>query len=96
MPELIPFLAVLPGFLVGTLLVSRVGSWVETIVKHRSALAAILHSGPWLLGATIYASYYLLRSPHAPAWDWFFAGVAAAPLAWAPILVFLARRRKKS
>ena len=96
MADLLPVLAALPGLFVGTLLVSRVGSWVETIVKHRSALAAILHSGPWLLGATIYAAYYLLRSPHAPAWDGFFAGVAAAPLAWAPILVFLARRRKKS
>jgi hypothetical protein len=95
MPELIPFLAALPGLLVGTLLVSRVGSWVETIVKHRNAVAAILHSGPWLLGATIYATYYLLRSPHAPAWDWFFAGVGAAPILWTPILIFLALRRRK-
>jgi len=96
MPELIPFLAVLPGFLVGTLLVSRVGSWVETMVKHRGAVAAVLHSGPWLLAATIYAAYYLLRSPHAPAWAWFFGAVGATTLLWGPILIFLARRKRTS
>jgi len=64
------------------------------MVKHRSAVAAVLHSGPWLLGATIYAAYYLLRAPHAPAWDWFFAGIGAAPILWIPILILLARRRR--
>jgi hypothetical protein len=94
MAELLPVLAALLGLFVGTLLVSRVGSWVETMVKHRSAVAAVLHSGPWLLGATIYAAYYLLRAPHAPAWDWFFAGIGAAPILWIPILILLARRRR--
>ena len=94
MAELLPVLAALLGLFVGTLLVSRVGRWVETMVKHRSAVAAVLHSGPWLLGATIYAAYYLLRAPHAPAWDWFFAGIGAAPILWIPILILLARRRR--
>jgi len=93
-PELIAFLAVLPGLFVGTLLISRVGSWMQTMVKHRSAVAALLHSGPWLLGVTIYAAFYLLRSPHAPAWDWFFGAVGATALLWVPILIFLARRKR--
>ena len=94
MDELLPFLASIPGLLLGTLLVSRVGSWVQTMAIDRTPIAVLLHSGPWLLAATIYSAWYLLRSPHTPAWDWFFGGGGAAILIWIPALIFLARRRR--
>lgn len=96
MDALLPFVAATLGFLAGTLLVSRVGSWVQVLVSDRHPVVFILHSGPWLLAATIYAAYYLLGSPHAPAWNWFFGAVGATTLLWIPILIFLARRRRTS
>ena len=94
MDSLLPFIAPVLGFFLGTLLVSRVGGWVQVIASSRSPVVLVLHSGPWPLAATIYAAYFLLRSAHAPAWEWFFAGVGAAPIVWTPILIFLARRRR--
>jgi hypothetical protein len=94
MNALVPVVAAVLGFFAGTLLVSRVGSWVQVLVSDRHPVVFILHSGPWLLAATIYAAYYLLRPPHAPAWDWFFGAVGVTTLLWIPILIFLAHRKR--
>ena len=58
-------------------------------------LAPVLfHSGPWLLAATLCWAYYVLTAPHAAGWSWFFAGVAATPILWAP--VFWSFRKPRS
>jgi hypothetical protein len=53
-----------------------------------------LHSGPWLLAATLYWAYYMLSRPYSSGWLWFFGGVAAAPILWMP--VFWSFRRPRS
>lgn len=60
------------------------------------ALAAILNSGPWLLAGVLYWAYYVLSAPHMPAWDWFFATIAAAVPIWLAILIFMHRRNKRT
>lgn len=66
MDALLPFAAAILGFFTGTLLVSRVGSWVQVLVNDRHPVVFILHSGPWLLAATIYAAYYSLAPSARP------------------------------
>jgi len=114
MESVLQWLAPVLGLFLGTLLISRVGSWVEAIVTtvqnarrdatnkdaQRTlvwplAAVAILHSGPWLLGVTVYWAYYVLTAPHAPEWLWFFGGVAAAPVVWTPVLIFMHRRGRR-
>ena len=55
-----------------------------------------LHSGPWLLAATLSLAHFVLSNPHTSGWSWFFGGVAAAPMLWAPLVWSLRRPRSTS
>jgi hypothetical protein len=57
-------------------------------------LAAVLHSGPWMLAIAAYLSYYVLSRPYAPWWLWFFGGVCVAPIL-AAVLLLAARRKAR-
>ena len=110
--EPIVFVAPILGLLLGTLMITKVGYWLATMVtlvrRHRSSERGdgpissvggllgpvLIHSGPWLLAATVCWAYYVLTAPHAAGWSWFFAGVAAAPILWAP--VFWSFRKPRS
>ena len=58
-------------------------------------LAAVLHSGPWMLAIAVYLSYYVLSRPHAPWWLWFFGGVCLAPILSAAVLLLAGRRKPR-
>lgn len=99
------FFAPVLGVFVGTLLVSRIGIWVAALVETvREAQGPsawsvltilVFHSAPWLLGLTVYWAWYTLSAPHSPAWPWFFGGICAAPLLWAPVFLLEIRRAKR-
>jgi len=59
-------------------------------------LAAVLHSGPWLLGGTMWWAYFVLTKPHAAEWVWFFSGIAAAPLVLVPTAIVISLRKKNA
>jgi peptidoglycan/LPS O-acetylase OafA/YrhL len=98
-------LAVAPpfGVMLGLTVFSRLLAWIASIVeaaRGRRAwpltAAALLHSGPWLLAATLSLAYYTL--PESQPWSWwwwFFGGVLAAPFIVLPVVI-LAMRRKKA
>jgi hypothetical protein len=59
-------------------------------------LAAILHSGPWLLALAAYLSYYVLSRPHAPWWSWFFGAACMVPIAALVAPLTTSRRKRKA
>jgi hypothetical protein len=93
------------GFFLGTLLFSRVGSWIQAIataVQNGAGqftgpvlLAIFLNSGPWLLAAVTYWGYHVLAEPHAHAWDWFFGSLVASIPIWIAISIYLHWRNKR-
>lgn len=95
------------GLLIGLLVWSRTVWWVHFVwvatrdrqsgVVPRLSLAipAVLHSGPWLLAATIALAAYILMKPHSPGWNWFFGGMLATPLVIAFNVSLVLRRRHR-
>ena len=96
------------GFFLGTFLFSRVGHWLEAIVsavkaskvegapRGTIAVVAVLSSGPWILGGTIFWACYVLSGNHARPWDWFFGGVVIAIAGWLLFAIHLHRRGKRT
>jgi hypothetical protein len=96
------------GFAIGTLLASRVVGWVVAISEaRRSAKTAgasstplatvlLLHSGPWLLVATLVGGFLALTKSDAEGWIWFFSGVVVAPLVLIPAAILISRRNIKA
>jgi biotin transporter BioY len=106
------FLAGFGGFFLGMLLASRVIGWLQAIIEARKAthvnadagtathitlpLAAVLHSGPWLLGGTMWWAYFVLAKPHSAEWVWFFSGIVVAPLVLVPTAIVISLRKKNA
>jgi hypothetical protein len=59
-------------------------------------MAVLLHSGPWLLAATVYWAYHVLRGPTVLAWAWFFGGVASAIPVWIAFTIYLHLRARRT
>ena len=93
------------GVILGSLLTSRVIGWLQAIAEARGALAspnpsvvaaAVLHSGPWLLVATLAGGFFALTESGAEGWLWFFSGVVVAPLLLIPTAIVISRRNAKA
>lgn len=107
-PILLEIVAPIFGLFLGTVLVSRVGAWVQMIVtmaksssssgtpKSRVALVAVLSSGPWMLAGVIFWAYYVLSQEHQRAWDWFFGAAAVSIPAWLIFMFYFYQRAKRN
>jgi hypothetical protein len=97
------------GLFMGMLVWSRALRWIHTLwiaIKARRSgnsteapassfvVLAFLHSGPWLLAATIAFAWVILSRPHQSGWPWFFGGMLIAPL-YVAITVWLVLRRMR-
>jgi len=100
-------LAGLGGIILGMLLTSRVIGWLQAIAGARSAtggdtssapmvVVVLLHSGPWLLVATLVGGFLAFTKSDAEGWTWFFSGVVIAPLVLIPAAIVISRRNAKS
>lgn len=92
--DFLKYFALLPGLMLGMLVVSRLFRWgysLWSVVEernrdpvHRSLwripAILLLDSGPWLFVAASAFAYFVLRSGHAEAWNWFFGGTLLASL----------------
>ena len=98
-------LAGLGGIVLGMLLTSRLIGWVQAIVEARRTtggtsapmiMVVLLHSGPWLLLATLVGGFFALSRSDAEGWTWFLSGVVIAPLVLIPAAIVISRRSANS
>jgi len=103
MELILPMVLVVAGFLIGTLVFSRVGQWVATLyelLKDRTEVRAssragnllsalLLSSGPWILFVTVAFAYYAISKPWAV---WLFAGFCGAIAVFCVLRIHLARK----
>jgi hypothetical protein len=88
------------GFVLGIIVLARVGRWGESLVigsrrwrgvaGERVSLGSLLilvflHSGPWLLAAFSYWAFVILSKAHSANWNWFFGAAVAS---WPVMLAF--------